>query len=323
MNNTCSNGFDNLKVELVSVSHDEPFRLFWNWYRETWRELHDVEYDPHNSHHVKACTGVLNRTSLPTPMEVLNFEVRITGLSRVALAQITRGRIGHCYNVQSQMPQRVEHAVTVPRNISEHPEFGTRVRFIQEQMSNLYDEMFEAGIPPQDCRYVTMHGQQTTLMWSVNYGALLGWFAMRCENGLTDELNLVGRLLRRELLNKFVETTRYYSLDNFVAQQKNVDKQFGSGWTELINKFDCMGAAQEKCLNVDDVFGNTGRFPSAHSGVPSSINTHAQSRYRFDKSAFYLELLNMDETLLFPHEKEMIADWKSIGFDKRLEKIGG
>lgn len=313
MSDTCSNGFNNLKVELVSVSHEHPFRLFWNWYRETWRELHDVEYDHEDPQHVKACKGVLNRTALPTPMEVLNFEVRITGISRVALAQITRGRIGHCYNVQSQMPQRVEHAVTVPKNISEHPDFGARVRGLQEQLSRLYDDMYDAGIPPQDCRYVTMHGQQTSLMWSVNYGALLGWFAMRCENGLTDELNIIGRMLRRELLRWFTHTTHE-------GVVKDLDK--GSGWTQLISKLDCMGAAQERCLNVDEVFGNTGRFKSAHAGVPSTVNADNPCRYRFDQSAFYRELLDMDETLLLPGEREMIDDWQQIGFDERLRKVG-
>ena len=49
---------------------------------------------------------------LPVPQEALNFQVRVEGLSRVALAQFTRGRVGWAYCVTSQMPEVIEHDVT-------------------------------------------------------------------------------------------------------------------------------------------------------------------------------------------------------------------
>lgn len=320
MNNktTCSNGFDDLSVEIIRVSHDMPFEMFWDMYKETWHGLHGIRYDHNNEEHVKACIDVLNRRALPTPMEVLGFEVRITGLSRVALAQITRGRIGHCYNVQSQMPQPVKHAVTIPKNIFEHPMFSSRAQELQAAARSLYDDMYAAGIPPQDCRYMTLHGQQTTLMWHVNYGALLGWFSMRCENGLTDELNTVGRMVRNELINMFINMDDSFKHDD-PSTWTDVDE--GSGWVELIKKLDCMGADAKKCTNVDRVFGNTGRFPSAGKGIPSATNETNKCDYRFDRSAFYYELCDMDEELLFPGEKEMIDDWARIGFEGRLKKL--
>lgn len=307
---TSHNGFENLGVELVRVSHQNPFEMFWDWYKETWLSLHDVEYNPNNDEHVAACVAVTNRQALPTPMEVLNFEVRITGLSRVALAQITRGRVGHCYNVQSQMPQHIEHSVTIPKNIYEHPIFGQRAMAIQEMLASLYNEMYDSGIPPQDCRYMTLHGQQTTLMWNVNFGALLGWYSRRCENGLTDELNIVGRMLRRELIKMFLN-------------DDGTEKQRGSGWKYLIDKLDCIGAAQGKCMNGDKVFGNTGRHPSAGPWVPSKVNEQMPADYDFSRSAFFYELLELDQSLLFSDEAEMIEDWKTIGFDARLKKLDG
>ena len=76
------------------------------------------------------------------------------------------------------------------------------------------------------------------------------------------------------------------------------------------------------CLNVDRVFGNTGRSPSAGDHIPSIINETNKCDWRFDKSAWYFELLELPEHLLFPGEKQMIDDWKTIGFDERLRKIG-
>lgn len=316
---SCSNGFEDLEVELVRVSHERPFEMFWDWYKETWLDLHGVPYDPNDATHVKACRDVVERKALPTPMEVLSFEVRITGLSRVALAQITRGRIGHCYNVQSQMPQHLRHGATIPKNIYEHPLFGPRARQLQQLASSLYDDMYADGVPPQDCRYMTLHGQQTSMMWSVNFGALVGWYSMRCENGLTDELNTVGRKLRKLLVDRFIRKGPAFMYDEPGTW---VELERGSGWRHLIDKLDCMGAAQGKCLNGDRVFGNTGRFPSAGQWVPSSTNDETPADFAFDRSAFYLELLEMPPELLFRGECEMVSDWRDVGYDGRLRKLG-
>jgi thymidylate synthase ThyX len=303
----CSNGYEDLKVEICHVTHDNPFKLFWDWFRQTWLSLQDKEYDHTDKECLTAAIDVLNRRALPTPMEVLTFDIKISGLSRVALAQITRGRIGHCFNVESQMPQKIRHGATIPKNIYEHPLFGQRAQSIQDELTKLYDDMYAAGIPPQDCRYLTLHGQQTSLRWNVNFAALMGFFARRCENGLTDELNLVGRLVRRQLIDKFLD-------------EVGNDKLPGSGWKYLIEKLDCMGGSKV-CLNNDLVFGNTGRAKSAGDWVPSPTNQNLKPDYDFSKSAFYCELLEMNEDLLLPGEKEMIDDWTSIGFEGRLRKL--
>jgi len=238
-------------------------------------------------------------------MEVLNFEIKLTGLSRVALAQITRGRVGWAYVVESQMPQHIKHAVTIPMNISQDDRFRDRAIELVRLSQELYDDMYNAGIPPQDCRYLVMHSQQTSLVMQCNYAALLGYFARRCENGLTDELNLVGRLILRELRKK------YLNADG----SENI---FGSGWSTLLNKFDGMGT-NKVCLNVDKVFGNTGRAPSVNDKIPSLLNNSCD--YDFSKSAWYFELQQLPDDLLFPGEKEMVEDFRNIGFKNRLQKL--
>ncbi len=304
MTSNCVNGFGHIKVELLA-SPDVPFRTFWNWFRQTWISLHNEEYDPANPEHIKACQDVANRRALPTPMEATNFQFKVTGLSRVALAQITRGRVGWAYNVESQMPQHIRHAVTVPKNIYEHPEFGDRARSITSDLQQLYDDMYDAGIPPQDCRYLTMHGQHTSMVFNVNYAALLGYFARRCENGLTDELNLVGRMMRYELIRTHLDGD-------------GKDRIWGSGWSFLIGKFDAMGA-DNVCLNNDRVFGNTGRSPSAGEWVPSLLDGTCD--YDFSKSAWYYELQELPDHLLFPGEPEMVNDFRAAGFIGRLQKL--
>lgn len=302
-----SHGFEDISVEILE-SPEKPFETFWNWYRQTWISLQDTPFDPDNQAHIKACVDVTERRALPTPMEALQFQIKITGLSRVALAQITRGRVGWAYNVESQMPQHIMHRVTIPLNIAEDPRFGPRAKELIRLSQELYDDMYTDGIPPQDCRYLTMHAQQTSMVCLVNFAALTGYFARRCENGLTDELNLVGRLIRSVLID------RHLNVDG-------ADRVKGSGWSFLMGKFDAMGTDQ-KCLNGDMVFGNTGRAASAGKWVPSLTNESNPSDYDFSKSAWYLELLELPDDLLFPGERQMIDDFKTLGFCGRLQKLG-
>lgn len=303
---TITNGFKNISVTLLDPGTERPFQMFWNWYRETWYSLREQEFDHTNPDHIKAAKEVLEAKALPVPQEALNFQVRVEGISRVALAQFTRGRVGWAYCVTSQMPEKIEHDVIVPKNIYES-DFGAEAAELVIKSQNLYEKMVAAGVPPQDCRYLTIHGQTTNLVCLVNFMALKGYFARRCENGLTDELNMVGRLILHEL--------RKAHLDD-----AGEDKVPGSGWSILLSKLDAMGG-NKVCLNNDKVFGNTGRAPSAGDWIPSPINPSNQCDWRFDKSAWYYELLDMPDHLLFPGEKEMIQDWKSIGFEGRLRKI--
>lgn len=303
--NTTS-GFDALGVELVRLE-PKPFELAWRAFRQTWISLQDKPYDANDPECQTAIDDVLNRRALPIPMENWQIELRITGLSRVALAQITRGRLGQNYVVESQMPQHVEHETVLPLNISSHGVFAERARHLAALSEQLYNDMYEAGIPPQDCRYLLLHGQTTSLVWTVNYAALQSFFSMRAENGLTDELNLVCRYVRQAIID--------YAQANFETH---------GDWLQLAARLDCMGAWQQKCLNVDKVFGNTGRFPSASSRVPAP-GAEVEPDYDFRKSAWYLELIRIaseQPELLFPGEADMVERWMQGGPLLRTSTIG-
>jgi hypothetical protein len=138
--------------------------------------------------------------------------------------------------------------------------------------------------------------------------ALRGYFARRCENGLTDELNYIGRLIRHELIKAHLNSD-------------GSDKIPGSGWSYLLSKLEAVGANGRVCVNNDKVFGNTGRYKSAGKWVPSTINQDNLSDWRFDKSAWFLELQELPPHLLFVDEAEMIQDFQTIGFDQRLQKL--
>jgi len=286
-----SEGFKDVEVELMDLTVN-PFKTFWDWYKVTWNDTSEAPFELDDPVVEKACDDVLNGRALATPMEAVKIQFKIRNLSRVALAQITRGRVGWAFNVESQMPRPVKHRVTIPLSIVRHDLYNN-IKVLHEELMTVYDELCKSGVPPQDARYVLLHGQQTNLVVDTNYMALRGFFARRCENGLTDELNLVGRLLKLEIAKKI----RFYPI--------------GYGWQKLLAKLDCMGADKKVCLNNDMVFGNTGRYPSANDNVPSP-DGKIKPMQDFKKSAWYMELKQLDASLLFPDEKEMIERWKSV-----------
>ena len=303
-----TNGFQHIKVTLLDAGNPHPFKMFWEWYRETWYSLRNQEFDASNPKHIESAKEVVDGKALPVPQEALNFQIRVEGISRVGLAQFTRGRVGWAYCVTSQMPEVIEHQVVIPKNIYQHSKFGDRARELVSLSQKLYEEMIAEEIPPQDCRYLTIHGQSTNLVCSVNFMALRGYFARRCENGLTDELNYIGRLIRHELIKAHLNAD-------------GSDKIPGSGWSYLLNKLEAIGANNRVCVNNDKVFGNTGRYKSAGKWVPSTINGENLSDWRFDKSAWFLELQELPDHLLFADEAEMIQDFRTIGFDQRLRNL--
>jgi len=290
-------GYEKINVSLNNITLKIAENL-WNAYKMTWTSLHDINYDPENPIIIKACNDIIDNKALPTPKESINFNFKIENISRVCLAQITRGRIGWWFNVESQMPEYLNHGVTIPLNLFKS-KYKNEILELVTKSQELYNKLAEEKYPPQDLRYLCMHGQQTSLIADCNYVALNSFFVMRTENGLTDELNYVARLMKLRIKE---------AIENAYKSQK-IDNLDYSLWQKMLNGLDCLGSKQKKCLIYDKVFGNTGRFPSGHENVPSK-DGKIKPDFDFKKSAWYLELLKLPEELLLPGEKEMIERWK-------------
>jgi hypothetical protein len=268
--NKINNGFDDIRVNITKIE-EQPFRVIWDWYKQTWIKYQNINYNV-SEYQRKACIDVLNHRALPTALENIEVQFEIKGLSRVALAQITRGRVGWVYNVESQMPQHVNHNVTIPKNI--YDKYFDDVIRLACQSQDLYDEMYKAGIPAQDCRYILLHGQTTNMICGTNALALMNFFPRRMCNGLTDELNIICRLLREQIVLKIQR------------------EEISSDWFEILPKFEAMCARDKKCKNSDEVFKCCGRY-----GTKSK-----DSLYSFDQSGMAYELKSMRKELRLDNE---------------------
>ena len=109
------------------------------------------------------------------------FTFRVEGLSRAALAQLTRHRLAS-FDVRSQRYVRI-HGIdlVIPESIR-NSDFYIEAGSLLEDVMNMYQRMVDAGIPAEDARYVTPQAVPTTLIMTMNARELLHFFSLRTCN---------------------------------------------------------------------------------------------------------------------------------------------
>ena len=295
-------GYKGIDVEIIGyVRH--PAKVMWDMLKQTWIELQDVEYDPENETVKKFIVGSLDKRLNPTPQETVLIQAVFKNISRVNLAQLTRHR-GWLFQVESQMPQHVDHNVILPLNIV-NSEFYERAVKLIEDAQKLYDDMTAGNeskettnIPYQDARYLLIHGQTCDASCSFTLPQLVNVCGQRLENNTADEINYAFRILLRRLKDAILDDKEMDELDKLIYMAN-------------INRCDCFGASAKKCFTCDDVFGNSfKRFADGNEYVKEVTKN---CKFDFTKSAWYHELKRiyvMEPWLLLSGEKEMIESWE-------------
>ena len=116
------------------------------------------------------------------------FTFRIEGLSRAALAQLTRHRLAS-FDVQSQRYLKIakidaenfDDVLILPDSIK-NSQFKYEVRSIIGYVMDLYQRMLDVGIPAEDARYITPQAVSTSLVMTMNARELLHFFSLRTCN---------------------------------------------------------------------------------------------------------------------------------------------
>ena len=132
-------------------------------------------------------------------MSVLEHAVytfKVEGLSRAALAQLTRHRLAS-FDVQSQRYVRIPGIDLVMPESIRNSEFYTEAGGLMEDVMNLYQEMVDAGIPAEDARYMTPQAVPTELVMTMNARELLHFFSLRtCNRAQWEIRELADQILR-------------------------------------------------------------------------------------------------------------------------------
>lgn len=295
-------GYKGIDVGIISYTK-HPAKIMWDMLKQTWIELQIVEYDAKNPIIQEFILGSIEKRLNPTPMETVLIQAVFRNISRVNLAQLTRHR-GWLFQVESQMPQHVDHNVILPLNIV-NSEFYERAVKLIEDSQKLYDDMTAGndskettGIPYQDARYLLIHSQTCDASCSFTLPQLVNVCGQRLENNTADEINYAFRILLWKLKEAIIADESMDELDKLIYMRS-------------LNKCDCFGAAAGKCFTCDDVFGNSfKRFPDANAYVTAATEN---CKLDYTKSAWYAELKRIyheEPQLLLPGEKEMVESWE-------------
>ena len=133
------------------------------------------------------------------------FTFRVQGLSRAALAQLTRHRLAS-FDVQSQRYVRIRGVDLVMPETIRSSNFFVEAGSLMEDVMNLYQRMVDAGIPAEDARYITPQAVPTVLVMTMNARELRHFFSLRCCNraqweirSLADEMHTICRQVAPEL----------------------------------------------------------------------------------------------------------------------------
>ena len=301
--NGVQNGYKGIGVEIIGYTK-HPAKVMWDMLKQTWIQLQDIEYNPELPIVKEFITGSVEKRLNPTPQETVLIQCVFKNISRVNLAQLTRHR-GWLFQVESQMPQHVEHNVILPLNIVQSEFYERAVKLIEESQK-LYDDMTKGNddgkdhtvIPYQDARYLLMHGQTCDASCSFTLPQLVNVCGQRLENNTADEINYAFRLLLKELKKAIALDDEMDELDKLV-------------YIKNLERCDCFGAAAKKCFTCDDVFGNSfKRFADANGYVTKATEN---CKFDFTKSAWYAELKRIykeEPELLLSGEREMIESWE-------------
>lgn len=114
-------------------------------------------------------------------LEHVSFTFRVEGLSRAALAQLTRHRLAS-FDVESQRYVRMENVKMVMPETIAHSEFLEEADAVLRGSMDLYHRMVAAGISAEDARYVTAQAVETNLILTMNARELRHFFRLRCCN---------------------------------------------------------------------------------------------------------------------------------------------
>lgn len=172
-------------MKLVILRHTpEPDRLVALAARRCYSALPAEKIDEKMpDSEVERLLGFLRQRNHLSPFEHADFTFSVDGVSRALSHQLVRHRIAS-YSQESQRYvnyMKVERLPFVlPPTIADNEQARLLYDKAVEATLNAYRQMVEAGIPPEDARYIFPNAVETKLVFTLNARSLFNFFEQRC-----------------------------------------------------------------------------------------------------------------------------------------------
>jgi thymidylate synthase ThyX len=198
-------GYEGVEVKLET----DPARIAYFAREATWG---DIMREPSDEEMAETLAEVAAGKVLGAAKEVPALGFRIKA-SRSTMDQMLRLRESAAGAQTTRDNDQRNFNIIVPNTIvrltlDDHG-MRERVGELVEEMRRVYGELVDAGVPPQDARYVALPlGFQTQWIQVLNMRALEKMCEQRLCNGLTQhETNYVVRVMRDLAVEKFPDFT--------------------------------------------------------------------------------------------------------------------
>lgn len=132
---------------------------------------------------IERLLGFLRQRNHLSPFEHADFTFSADGISRALSHQLVRHRIAS-YSQESQRyvnyMKTPELPYIVPPSVAGNPEADRIFAQAVSQTLEAYRAMVNAGVPPEDARYIFPNAIETKLVFTLNARSLFNFFEQRC-----------------------------------------------------------------------------------------------------------------------------------------------
>lgn len=174
-----------MKVELTAVTEDAV---------NTCEQAAATCYDSQPSEDGRIIKGCA-RTGHMSVWEHMNFTFRVEGISRACLAQLTRHRL-MSFSVRSQRYcKENDFGVVLPPSIAHKDLPRQMYNNLMQNIRDVYAYLLDAGIPPEDARFVLPNACETELTVTMNARELMHFCHERlCTRAQWEIRELAGQM---------------------------------------------------------------------------------------------------------------------------------
>ena len=156
------------------------------------------------------------RSKHTSTIEHLTYTFAIEGLSRAALAQLTRHRVGFSFSVQSQRYVRFDSAkggfdYATPAAIADNDAARREFELAMVEAQNTYDELRALGVKPEDARAILPQAATCNLVLTGNLRAILDFYGKRkAGRGAQREIADLAEAMREAVVKVDGWTARFF-----------------------------------------------------------------------------------------------------------------
>lgn len=244
-----SNFEESIKVKLIHF----PFDLVCNCYKmgrfATEHENFNSPYGSANYEEIdKYVDELINGKTFPKYMYNQRIDFEIQGISRIALAQLTRDSAIFASESHGLRPLNMQFVL--PRSITEDAEVMDKVIQAQKLLEEAYIIACKHEIPYPESRYVGLHCQTISVCASYTIGDFIRSCHSRTNNSFCDELNYIYRLMYWSIKSRIQDEydgSQDEKLYNFLFDEKRcIDDSFYTRTVVFNGDFDYINSQYNK-----------------------------------------------------------------------------